>query len=415
VFPINHRLLDPAEFLKESTHYSTKKELLESIRQQRTVGTSAFTMYTLAVKPNLPIGKQMSVRLEAEKVAKFLQSQMPQERFLVSHMYPVQDPFSTGTNASDPSKSENDIGLVVIYRGLPHTGSIRTSELCPIKHVKFEPAALERSGGSTSLGAIVPPTLTRPQLDPFDAYMCISSLPFHTRVGILSDSDSPPLPFDTKPRSEFVLQATSLSLLEDLNNEIRTLLHNAPLVDSLSLTKHQTGHTLQTHFPRLSILLTHPSLQSRHTLPYPILEILRYTLASSFPSKKRHVASGVLGSRRTHIRQFLAQTLDDVLRAKGFTAASIRRFHDDASALCSPLDKEKGQVDSNIMWKIVELTKKSEHTIEKSRKDASELVPGTMYVRGEEWDRMFKAIEKAQGEIKRDVEGAREVLRRMTL
>ena len=397
VFPVNHSLQDPSTFIRDTTHFTTRKELLQAISQQQTVSGSQFTTYTLLVKPSLRGGKEESTRKEAESVVEDLRSQMPQERFLVSHIHPlssIMDDTTSVTGKGKLMKGERDFGLIVIYRGLPHSRSIRMAASHPVQQIRVQPPSDYESRRVSSLGQVMDRPTTKATLDPFDAYMVVSSLPLSDRVSILFEAPNYPL---------FVQCACELSLIEDLCAEISVLLDNAPILDSLSLKKLTDSDILSLHFSRLSILLRHPALKACHTIPERILKILRYTLSAAYPTKKRHMIS----SQRTQVRNFVTKVIDEVLRRKGLED-TLDSFHAQAK-------KEAAKMQSELAKEISRLTRKTEQAYDKSWSDTGEAVKETRYCKSYDWDSRVREMEWARVERKRGLEMARNVLGEMTV
>lgn len=403
VFPVPYSLVDPTKFLRDTTHFSTRKELLKAIRQQLNVGVPAFTTYTLTVKSTRG-GKEANTNKEAETVVEELRSEMPQERFLVSYIHSI--PSSQNSDMTDLRKVKNDTGLVVVYHGLPRSKSIRMAESHPIQHIQIAVDPQEESHNVSSLGQVRDRPTTKPNLDPFDAYMVVASLPLITRVSILfSSGDSSGN--DQPQYALFVQQACELSLIEDLYEEVALLLDSTPFLDSLGLHKHQDSHILSLHFPRFAALLKHHDLQARATIPDSVLKILRYTLAAAYPSKKRHVVNGVVpANQRTRIRQFLAKVIDAVLSRKGLSH-TIPDFHTEAK-------KAASQLKDTIAQDVSKLTRRSEYECKKCRCSTVDVAPQTIYCNSRDWDLRAEELEKTRKKIADDLVKAKDVLGGMT-
>jgi hypothetical protein len=416
IFPISHHLSESVHIAREATHFSTKQKLLESICQQRTVGISAFTTYTMSVRSSALGENQAHTRREAESVAKFLREQMPQERFLVSSLYPVPDnslKFDLTINKGRLRKQQQDYGLVVIYRGLPQNRSIRMTESYPVHHIQHVEEPSNEYNFIGSLGQVQTSPQTKPQLDPFDAYMCVASLPLSARIDILcgnGESEG-----KEKTRSTFVLQAAELSLLEELNGEIRTLLQREPWLNSLNLCK-DPNVALSLHFPKLATVLRHPPALTLNPLPEHVLKIFRYALASSFPEKKRYIVKNHIvpfGGQHAQVQQFLITTINGFLKGKNFSEKALQEFYSEAQSLKSPMDGKKQHVSRIIQQEIAVLTKKSEHEYVGSCKTTRDVVTQTKYCEEAEWNAMVQDIKKSQLEMVNDITRAKDVLDQM--
>ena len=415
IFPISHHLSESVHVAREATHFSTKQKFLKSI-SQRTVEISAFTTYTISVRSSALGENQAHIRREAESVAKFLREQMPQERFLVSSLYPVPEnslKFDPTINKGKLQKQQ-DYGLVVIYRGLSQNKSIRVTESYPVHHIQYVEEPSNEYNFIGSLGQVQTSPQTKPQLDPFEAYMCVASLPLSDRIDILcSNGESEG---KEKTRSAFVLQAAELSLLEELNGEIRTLLQREPWLNSLNLCK-DSNVALSLHFPKLAAVLCHRNVLTLNPLPEHVLKIFRYTLASSFPEKKRYIVKNYIvpfGGQHTQVRQFLITTINGFLKGRHFSEKALQEFYFEAQSLKSPTDGKKRHVSRIIQQEIAALTKKSEHEYVGSCKTTRDVVAQTTYCEEAEWNAMMQDIQNSQKEMGNDIARARDVLEQMT-
>ena len=416
IFPIYRHLSESAHVAREATHFSTKQKLLKSICQQNTIGISAFTTYTMSVRSSVLGENQAHTRREAESVAKFLREQMPQERFLVSSLYPAPSnslKFNQ-TIKMGRLRKQQDCGLVVIYRGLSQNKSIRMTESYPVHHIQHVEESPNEYNFISSLGQVQTSPQTKPQLDPFDAYMCVASLPLSDRIDILcSNGESEER---DKTRSAFVPQAAELSLLEELNGEIRTLLQREPWLNSLNLCK-DSNVALSLHFPKLAAVLRHPNVLTLNSLPEHVLKIFRYTLASSFPEKKRDIIKNYVvpfGGQHAQVQQFLITTINGFLKGKHFSEKALQGFYFEAQSLKSPSDGKKRHVSSIIRQEIAALTKKSEHEYVGSCKTTRDIVAQTTYCEEAEWNAMMQDIQESQQKIAKDIARARDVLEQMT-
>lgn len=417
IFPIYRHVSESANVAREATHFSTKQKLLKSIYQQSTVGISAFTTYTMSVRSSVLGENQAHTRREAESVAKFLREQMPQERFLVSSLYPVPNNslnFNPTINMGRLRKQQQDCGLVVIYRGLSQNKSIRMTESYPVHHIQHVEEPPNEYNFISSLGQVQTSPQTKPQLDPFDAYMCVASLPLSNRIDILcSNGESEE---KEKTRSTFVLKAAELSLLEELNGEIRTLLQREPWLNSLNLCK-DPNVALSLHFPKLTAVLRHPNALALNSLPEHVLKIFRYTLASSFPEKKRHIVKNYVipfGGQHAEVQQFLITTINGFLKGKNFSEKALQGFNFEAQSLKSPTDGKKRHASRIIRQEIATLTKKSEHEYAGSCKTTRDVVAQTTYCGEAEWNAMMQDIQESQQKMAKDIARARDVLEQMT-
>jgi hypothetical protein len=410
-FPISHKLSESAHVAREATHFSTKQKLLKSIRERSTVGFSAFTTYTMLVKFSGLGDRQAHTRREAESITLLLREQMPQERFLVSSLYPIPKnslEFNLTIDTGRLRKKQNS-GLVVIYCGLSQSKSIRMTESYPIHHIQHVEEPPDKYDFISSLGQVRTSPQTKPQLDPFDAYMCVASLPLPNRLGILCSNGGSEGGVMT--RSTFVLQATELSLIEELNREVRTLLQREPWLNSLHLCK-DPNVALSLYFPKLAAILRHSDVITLNPLPERILKIFRYTLASSFPEKKRHIVKNYVvpfGGQHAQVQQFLITMISEFLKGKHSSEESLEEFCLEARSLKSPTDGKNRHVSRIIQQEIAALTKKSEHEYAGSCKTTGDMTH-TMYCEEAEWDAMVQGIQESQQRIAKDIAHARSVL-----
>jgi hypothetical protein len=111
------------------------------------------------VKPSIRGGKEEATRKEAESIVEDLRSQMPQERFLVSHLHPLSSIMDDTSSVTVPAKGklmkgERDFGLVVVYYGLPHNRSICMPASRPIQQVWVQVNPEQESWCVNSLGQV---------------------------------------------------------------------------------------------------------------------------------------------------------------------------------------------------------------------------------------------------------------------
>lgn len=359
------------------------------------------------MKPSIRGGKEEFTRKEAESIVEDLRSQMPQERFLVSHLYPLSSIMDDTSSVTVPAKGklmkgERDFGLVVVYHGLPHNRSICMAASRPIQQVRVQVNPEQESWCVSSLGQVRDRPTTKSTLDPSDAYMVISSLPISDRVSILfghpkpSDNEAPDY-------SLFVQEACELSIIEDLCVEVAMLLDNTPILDSLSLKKLSDNDILTLHFSRFAILLKHPALKTCDVIPDRILKVLRYTLTTAYPTKKRQMIS----NQRMQVRNFLTKVIDEVLRRKGLED-SLAGFHAQAK-------KEAAKLKSELAKEISRLTKMTEQGYTRSRRDTGDAVKETIYCKSRDWDVRVGEMERAKAQREKGLERARTVLGEMTV
>jgi hypothetical protein len=405
VFPVNHRLQDLATFIKETSHFSTRKELFQAINQQQTVDGARFTTFTLLVKPSIRGGKEETTRKEAESIAEGLREQMPQERFMVSHLHPLSSIMDDNVSVTLPGRGrlvrgDRDFGLVVVFRGLPNGKSIRMAACHPVQQVRVKVDKEQMQQRVSSLGQVKDRPTTKATLDPFDAYMVISSLPLSIRISILFGHSEGKQ--DTAEYSVFVQEACQFSVIEDHCSEVAMLLDHASIVDSLSLKKLPDAEILKLHFSRLATLLRHPGLKACDTIPDRVLTVLQYTLAAAFPTKKRHMVS----SQRSQVRSFLVKVIDEVLKRKGLDD-NLAEFHTRAK-------KDAPNLQSTMAKELSKLTKKPQREYEKSKCDTQDIVKETIYSKSRDWDLRVAAMEKSRDERSRLLAKARDVLGEMT-
>ena len=334
---------------------------MESLKQHKRVGGSPeIALYTLPVERQWyrPANKAWP-KGEAKGLTGYLRQQLPNERFLVT---------AIKRETTTESKEYH-----IVLHGVPHSIDLMASEVRP------------RGAG----------------LDSFEAFMIADSLPSQVRVNILWS-----LPANSAPRSELAFTAIKLSLLLDINAEIRRFLHKASWPnavripnDSQKLERQTSASFLTIHLPTLAQLLQHPTAQATDTAPEHILELFKYTLASCRPHKKRHLLHAILvpfAHRRSQLHTALVSIIGSIVSCKvAGNQTFLADFNTQTNVLYSKRNKGGRRDTRNVILQTIsEFTKCSTHVFLQGRFSARKIVPRTECCTPDEWNRRWDAGER---------------------
>ena len=363
---------DIVEQQMASRNFGTHTAMLESLEQHKIVGRASETVvYTLSSIPRwYHLSKDTWLEGEAKNLSRVLRQRLPQERFLV-----------TSFRHSEPPKTQYKI---VVLHGLPQASSILASELRP----KVS------------------------QLDPLERFMVIDSLPNASKIDMLWRPAA-----DATPSWPFIIRAVTLSLLLDINSEIRNFLHDAAWPNATAITADSAFLTI--HLPLLGQLLQHPIARTPDSLPGHVLVLLDGTLASCQPQRKRQIVHEIVlpfSHRRRQLHKALRTIVNDLLVRKG---SCEKKLHDQTSALPPDIRREQmGQMRDtrkSIRRLLARLTKCSDHIFERAQLQARDIVPRTEWCSQKEWNRRWKAGNEEKERIKAETNGAWEVLEKMVV
>lgn len=422
-FANHHQMSTLDETVPESQKFSDVDELVRSIAQQKQFGHLGYTHFTIPVKKRWHHFGKANPESEAKRISKLLQKQLPQERCLVSFKAAERESSMAQIDMtterlpelgiSEKRGFESDCGSIVISIGAaPH-----------ISLAAIEPANSTFTHAQQSLYSEASQEGTvNHQLDAFERYMIVASLPISRRVDLLWFSARSPADLPTSPAnvcSSAALEETTLSLICAINTEITTVLRHASWTDSLIPSNPQPDVVkglLATHFPALHMLLYHP-LASDAAVPVTgaILTLLRYALASTRPQKKRQAVHSALApsDRRANTQALLTAAVSALLAGKGYAADELADFFAGARALHSLTDATKRDTAKLITRRVAEATRRSEYAFAKGRREARDVVEGTTCVNPEVWDRRVQWADQRAGRVRAWSEGARGVLGRM--
>lgn len=397
VFPMPYPLANLSRSVPDSNKFNSKKDLIESVKQNRFVGDrEAHVYYTI------PMGKRWyhlgkgNPSSEAAKLARYLRRQLPQERFLVA---PVEEGISS--SATPPGNdSHNDTygkkhnrSKLAILHGLPHKISAIATE------------------GRTA---------TSHHLDNFEKFMLVRALPASKRIDILWTSATAGRVHAEDEHSTSAFQYIYLSLLTDINLEIQVFLHKfrRPTVIKPSEYDRKMDRFLHLHLPILSKVLQHQSTRDQSTPPEPIISLLQYAEASCLPQKKRHILRTILLpllQRRSQLLHILRSTISAFLAHNSYDKRAISDFHATAKSLHSKIHSDKRHTGNVILRQVSEATRRSLHQYEKGHQTASTVVPRTTYCSEDEWRRRCQGVEDARARVREETDRAMEQLGRMIL
>jgi hypothetical protein len=386
IFPIAHPLSDMASPDITSSVFQDTKDMVVSIGQQKMYGSAAIQAYKIAPHPRwYHGGNKIFIKLHARKVRSQLKAALPQERFRVCPVF---------HNAEQQ-------GYVAIWHGLPRNTPFLSTE----------PKGLH----------------SRPQdkkiLHEFESFNIVCSLPFALRLHLLSvksiESDldlsdnikkghlSVESEISTKA-SDDTLDALEFSLEEDVIREIEGFLTGSPLINSIDLSRTKPYNEFEVHFPRLSCLLRHESDGSGRPAQR-ILNIIRYSIASTFPQTKRQISRSFvipIGQRRSHLHEYLTKNFKLALKSRGYKEADLKQFFTSVKSLHSRYESDKRNMSKIIQERNAKFTRCPVHIYQLGRQTTENVFPGTEKCTAEEWDALFREIETEGKRIKDKLKSA---------
>jgi hypothetical protein len=434
ISPPSCRVSEIERDAQASARFPSVEEMALSIRQERVLGSSNLATYITPVQSRWYRLGKASPRFEAKKAAKYLRKHLPQERFLVSTISPDRIDIAKRESSSQTSqekrsfknflskeKSDADWGSICVLQGVSHRAPLVATEAQSLQQVQTSSPMPQSASGRNR---ILHPHAAS-QLNPFEKFMIVSSLPNHKRVDIIWSQ--PSTETTSQPRhSRFIVDAAGLSILSKVGTEIRTLLHKAPWPDTIAFPSRKapqdtTFQILDLHLPTLSSLLQHSHAKTATVIiPDCILDILHFILACTKPQKKRHVVRSDLlpiSQRRRNLHTFLQRTFSTLLSAHESHASpeALKEFHKNAKSYHSRFEADKRNTSVLIIRRIAELVKKSEHAFKAGQKSGSDVVPVNQFLSQGEWDARVEHIEHIVARVEQESADARTVLGRMIL
>jgi hypothetical protein len=434
ISPPSCRVSEIERHAQASGRFPSVEEMALSIRQERVLGSSNLATYITPVQSRWYRLGKASPRSEAKKAAKYLRKHLPQERFLVSTISPDRIDIAKRESSSQTSqekrsfknflskeKSDADWGSICVLQGVSHRAPLVATEAQSLQQVQTSSPMPQSASGRNR---ILHPHAAS-QLNPFEKFMIVSSLPNHKRVDIIWSQ--PSTETTSQPRhSRFIVDAAGLSILSKVGTEIRTLLHKAPWPDTIAFPSRKapqdtTFQILDLHLPTLSSLLQHSHAKTATVIiPDCILDILHFILACTKPQKKRHVVRSDLlpiSQRRRNLHTFLQRTFSTLLSAHESHASpeALKEFHKNAKSYHSRFEADKRNTSVLIIRRIAELVQKSEHAFKAGQKSGSDVVPVNQFLSQGEWDARVEHIEHIVARVEQESADARTVLGRMIL
>ena len=434
ISPPSCRISGIERHAQASGRFSSVEEMTLSVCQERVLGSSNLTIYTMPVQSRWYRLGKASPRSEAKKAAKYLRNHLPQERFLVSTISPDRIDTTKRESSSQTSqekrnlknfllkkRSDADWGSICVLQGNSHRASLVATEAQPLPLVQTSSSTPQSASGRNSILH----SHAASQLNLFEKFMIVSSLPNHKRVDIIWSQSSPEN--TSQPRhSRFIVDAAGLSILSKVSTEILMLLHKAPWPDTITFPSRnapqdKTFQILNLHLPTLSSLLQHSHAKTATVIiPGCILDILHFTLACTKPQKKRHVVRSALlpiSQRRRNLHTFLQRTFSTLLSGHESHASleALKEFHKNTKSCHSRFKAEKRNTLVLIIRRTAELVRKSEHAFKTGQKSGSDVVPVNQFLSQREWDTRVEHIEHMVARVEQESADARTVLDRMIL
>jgi hypothetical protein len=399
-----------------STVFDTAKEMASSVFQNKVLGNSSFAVYSIpAYAKWYRLGFANNSKSEAKRIAKYLRRCLPQERFIVRAIPPEHNCAVPTIAFTNDKPKKKDLGIVAVYHGLPHAASLRLVEAQPIQWSRNDQNVSSQSAEARQQN----PGGSSPVLDRYEGYFCVAALPRIRRVEMLWF----PVGNDNAVESEPAIccfEAAANSLLIEINAEINRFLVGTSWPNPTNLTGSGTSCNvdLRLHFPTLAVLLSHPTSSTPGRPPENILIILQYSLASTFPQKKRDVATSTIvpfGHRRAHIRKYLTRLYNTYLTHRGYSSEDLKAFHTSTKSLHSIFNPEKRNTSKVITQRVAEFTRKSEHAFKTAQINSGDVVARTMACDAVEWRQRIRNIERRKEAINVDRARAMEALKKLVV
>ncbi len=398
VFPVPYETSTAAQHITAATHFPTERKLKHSIREEKLVDHPKFDLYTVPVKTRWYRFGMANSSAEAKRLSHYMRRKFPQERFLVSSIKNV------ASNTLSPREStelqDKRAKVLVVLHG--HSQQLSMFAI-------GEPQNVNRTN------IALPNASTRHHLSYFERYIVTASLPVSQRVDIAWDH---PVVYLNEATTNFTINAITISLILDINLEIRKFLHKPAWPSQIPQSKDSevAKHYLRLHFPALARLLLCHKAMGEIRPPRCIIEIFHYAEASCLFQKKRHMARAIMmpvGQRRVQLRKFLVRLIDELLTHKDFTAEEIQAVHSEARAFHSNFDISKRNTKDVIVRRASKLCQKSEHSFINGQQSAADLK--TISCTNEQWNARHRAIENNRVRMRADTEQAGKALERMIL
>ncbi|KAI0185554.1 hypothetical protein EV127DRAFT_515122 [Xylaria flabelliformis] len=215
-------------------------------------------------------------------------------------------------------------------------------------------------------------------------------------------------------RSQFAIEALTVSLIHTTHREVEQLLHKAPWPDKL-VPSNPSKHSFEelrtlfaSHLPTLHAILFHPQVLEE-AVNGNIQSVLSYALAATRPQLKRQIAGRVLTpfyNRRRRTNAFLRVGIAMFLRKKGFTEIQISDFF-------SKTNQSKRNTRAAVLWMVADLNKQSEHAVLRGKQDTTDVLCGSSYISPGDWDSRAAAAKDRSKKIAEEASEARKMLKRM--
>jgi hypothetical protein len=380
VFPISQSTSDITSNITDSTTFSNKEALARSIAEQKQSLMPSLQAYKVETKSKWCFGAKVSVGRQAKQITAHLKSCLPHDKFWVCPVFPGTEP-----------------GFVAIWHGLPQSTTLFATETKPLQ---------TRRG--------LPPTLNS-----YDSYNIVCALPFHRRVSFLfspqdqgseinmkakDEGGSAEVSVESFIHSDYVLDASQLSIQEELVSEILNFLRRGPWFNNIKFDKKRTPYDeFGVHFPCSEIFFQSISVETE-TLSERVLEILRFVIAATSPQSKRQIARSVFmgfGQRRVDLQNCLIQRIRDLLRDKGYSPLELDGFLTSVRSLHSRSNGQRRNTAKVIEARNSKFCKCSGHQYRNGRQTVQKIVPKTLQCTAAEWNARCQALRNSGTRIQR--------------
>ena len=433
LFPVNHKLFATADLPAGSLTFMNHSSLVKTISQSLLLEPHRLISYNMTVKTGwYKLGKR-NPKSVAKKATRYLKRNLPQERFLVVFEKPEKQPglrkgqkeavssVATEVDQSSHMVSDNDEDkspdIILVKHATPHKVLVYATAAQELEAVHESLLPLQGTAETNGLpGGRLPAVKYR--LNHYEAFMIVAALPVKKRADMAWADHTSLSSYETE-YFHSPLQVAIISLEIEIHREIQTILSQASLANKLPDVgqRLETPQLLCLHLPILATVLYHETaLSPKPGIPDYILGLLQHVEASCLPQNKRQIAKAAslaLYRRRSKLRKLITSAIDALLEGKSIPAQDIAKFHAEANALHSYIDRNKRNTYNVIVERASKMTRQSEHAFTENYRTASQLAPQTEYCSGTEWDRRWQAGQQRKARAEAEMDAAQALLGRM--
>ena len=413
VFPVTRTVANLADKVPSSNLFTSEPAMIECIEQNKLVSAPKAQTNILPVRGRWYRFGRAICNSEAKKLARHLRQRLPQERFLVAAIEAHAGGEADTIMKQGAQLPQRYNGKLAILHGMSHDKVIiATKEQDLVR-------SQENSGYLPSRNTLHPNDLAF-SLGPAERLLVVSSLPLSRRIDILWTQYLSSANIYDDRFSVRALESIFISVLADMNREIRTFLHDSKLPNKIESPQRRLDirNFLRIHLPILAELVQHQQASIDAKTPEYVVELLEYVEASCLPHRKRHIAHAILVplfQRRRLLRKLIKSVINDLLKRNTHNERGLADFHSRAEARHSYFRSNPRDTSKGIHTRRSENAKMSEHVHTHSFTTASGLVPHTKHCTAHEWDTRRQRIEDSGARMEKEMENARKELSRMIL